>query len=143
MKRRRFLVMTGIGAGLCVVPPSLYFMAPGTREYALKLLKKELYYLKIVPGSAEKYVEDYFGQLGNDMLSTLKWKTTYYLKLNYEQSDRVRDLIKYFLLSTDFFINRTDERKPVNYLGLYSPYKSPIPNPYSFLIYPASEIKDP
>lgn len=135
--------MAGVGAGLCVIPPSLYFVAPGTKEYALEQLKKELHYLNIVPGSIESYIDDYFVATGNDMMSRLKWKTTYYLRLSYEHSDRLRDLIKYFLLSTDFFINKTDERKPVKYLGLYSPYKSPIPNPYSYLIYPASEIKDP
>jgi hypothetical protein len=143
MKRRTFIAIAGVGAGLCIVPPSLYFIAPGTQEYALKLLKKELFYLKITPGSAEKYVTDYFQAVKNDMMSNLKWKTTYYLGLNYEKSDRIRELIKYFLLSTDFFINKTDESKPVNYLGLYSPYKSPVPNPYSFLIYPAADIRNP
>jgi len=143
MKRRTFITLAGVGAGLCIVPPSLYYVAPGTHEYALKLIKKELYYLNITPGSAEKYVEDYFNKLGNDTVSTLKWKTTYYLRLNYEKSERIRDLIKYFLLSSDFFIHKTDESKPVNYLGLYSPYTSPIPNPYSFIIYPPATIKEP
>lgn len=143
MERRTFIALAGVGVGLCIVPPSLYYIAPGTQEYALEIIKKELYYLKITPGSAEKYVTAYFLRMGNDTVSTLKWKTTYYLRLNYEKSDRVRDLIKYFLLSTDFFINKTDESKTVNYLGLYSPYTSPIPNPYSFIIYPAADIKEP
>jgi hypothetical protein len=143
MKRRTFITLAGVGAGLCILPPSLYFIAPGTQEYALKILKKELYYLKITPGSTEKYVADYFKRLGNDTVSTLKWKTTYYLGLNYEKSDRIRDLIKYFLLSTDFFINKTDESKPVSYIGLYSPYTSAVPNPYSFVIYPAADIREP
>jgi hypothetical protein len=143
MKRRTFITLAGVGAGLCIVPPALYYIAPGTQEYALKLLRKELYYLNITPGSAEKYVTDYFQAIGNDTMATLKWKTSYYLGLNYEKSDRIRDLIKYFLLSTDFFINKTDERKPVNYLGLYSPYKSAITNPYSFIIWPAADIKEP
>ena len=143
MKRRTFITLAGVGAGLCIVPPALYYIAPGTQEYALKVLKKELNYLKIAPGSMEKYVVDYFNRLGNDTLSTLKWKTTYYLQLNYEKSDRVRDLIKYFLLSSDFFINKTDESKLVHYVGLYSPYTSAIPNPYSFIIWPAADIKEP
>jgi len=143
VKRRSFIRLAGIGAGICVIPPSLYLVAPELNQFAIKMLKEELTYLKIAPGSIEKYVADYFAATGNDLVSKIKWKATYYLKLNYEKSDRVRDLIKYFLLSTDFFINKTDESKVVNYLKLYSPYKSPIPNPYSFLIYPASDIPEP
>lgn len=106
------------------------------------MIEKELYYLKLAPGGVAKYVDDYFAATGNDTVSTIKWKVTYYLRLNYEKSDRLRDLIRYFLLSTDFFINKTDESKVVNYLGLYSPYTSPIPNPYSFVLYPPESIKD-
>ncbi|SEB09062.1 hypothetical protein [Pedobacter hartonius] len=144
MERRQFLRLAGsVGAGICVIPPSLYFLAPGVNEYAIKLIKKEFHYLKLAPGSVEKYVEDYFNIRKNDMVSTLKWKATYYLDLDYDHSERSRDLLRYFLLSTDFFINKTDERKTVNYLGFYSPYTSPVPNPYSFVIYPPSGIREP
>jgi|GEM_PF-986838 len=143
MKRRKFITLAGAAAGIAIVPPSLYFIAPGINEFAVELIEKEFYYLKLAPGSAVRYVDDYFKSSANNTLSTIKWKTTYYLKLNYEQSDRVRELLKYYLLSTDFFINKMDESKTLNYLGLYSPYHSPLPNPYSFLIYPPAEIKEP
>jgi len=142
VERRKFLTLAGVGVGMCVIPPSLYFIAPGTKQYAVLAIEKELHYLKLAPGSVINYVNDYFDRTGNDTVSNLKWKMTYYLRLNYEKSDRLRDLIKYFLLSTDFFINKTDESKVVNYLGLYSPYLSPVPNPYSFVIYPKEDIKD-
>ena len=127
---------------MCFIPPALYFVAPGVKKYAALSIEKELHYLKLAPGSVASFVEDYFRLIGNDTVSALKWKTTYYLGLSYDQSDRLRDLIKYYLLSSDFFINKTDERKVVNYLGIYSPYKSPVPNPYSFVIYPPESIKE-
>lgn len=142
MKRRQFIRLAGVGAAMCIIPPALYYVAPGVEEYAVQVVKKQLDYLKLAPGSVEQYVKDYFAVRTNDMVSTMKWKATYYLKLDYGRSERSRDLIKYFLLSTDFFIHKADESKVVNYLGLYSPYKSPIPNPYSFLIYPASDIRE-
>lgn len=107
------------------------------------ILKKELSYLKLEPEGLEKYVDDYFKATGNDVLSSVKWKTLYYLKSDWKKSDRIADLVKYYLLSSDFFIHRTDESKEVHYLGLFNSYKSPVPNPYSYVLYPPSEIREP
>ena len=59
-------------------------------------------YLKLENGSVEKYVNDYF-QNSNDAVLRMKWKTMYYLNTTYEESNTLKDLIKYYLLSTDFF----------------------------------------
>lgn len=139
MKRRTFLTMTGIGTGLLILPPALYLSSPSLRKFAVKLIYKELFYLKLEPKGVEKYVEEYFGASANDMIANLRWKSFYYLGIGPEQSNQVLEMIKYYLLSTDFFINKTDESKIVNYLGLYNPYKSPVPNPYSFVLYPPEQ----
>jgi len=107
------------------------------------VLKKELYYLKLEPKGVERYIEDYFNATGNNMVSTLKWKVLFYKNAGWENSSHISDLIKYYLLSSDFFINKTDESKLVNYLGLFNSYKSPFPNPYSYVLYPPSEIGEP
>ncbi|SMC96094.1 hypothetical protein [Pedobacter africanus] len=143
MKRRNFIKLAGLASGMVLLPPALYYVAPEVKQFAVKLLEKELHYLKLSPGSAAKFVEDYFNATGNDLLSKVKWKALYYLGYNWEKSDRIRDLIKYFLLSTDFFTNKADERKTVSYLGIYNPYTSPLSNPYSFVLYPAAEIPEP
>jgi hypothetical protein len=143
MKRRQFITLAGVATGMVLIPPALYFISPEEKKYAAQLIENELYYLKLAPGSVVNYVDDYFHATGNDMVSALKWKTLYYLKYNWEKSDKIKDLIKYFLLSSDFFINKTDEHKTVHYLGLYSPYTSPLANPYSFALYPPADIKDP
>ena len=143
MKRRTFIKLTGVASGMILIPPAIYFIAPEIKQYAVKLIEDELHYLTLTTGSASRFVEDYLNATGNDLLSKVKWKTLYCLGYNWEKSDRIRDLIKYFLLSSDFFINKADERKPVNYLGIYNPYTSPLSNPYSFVLYPASEIPEP
>lgn len=142
MNRRKFLLWTGIGAGGIIIPTSLYFLSPETKEYAIAFIKKELSFLKLEKGSVEKYMTDYFQQTRNDLLLRLKWKTMYYLNTDSSQSNVLFELVKYYLLSTDFFINKIDETLTVRYLGLYSPYTSPFPNPFSFILYPPETIKD-
>lgn len=142
MKRRKFLLLIGIGTGSIIIPASLYFLSPTIKEYASLLINRELSYLKLEKGSVEKYIEDYFINAQNDLVSKLKWKAMYYLHVGPERSAVLFELVKYYLLSSDFFINKTDESKTVRYLGLYSPYTSPVPNPFSFVLYPPDQIKD-
>ena len=71
-------------------------------------------YLQIVPGSVERFVEAYEGhraQLGADVSST--------------------DGIHRFLLSTDFFPQGADERKPVRFVALYAPMVNPCYRPFA------------
>jgi len=46
------------------------------------------------------------------------------------------DIVGRFLLSTDFFKNKMDESKPINYLGtIYSPYNTTCSNPFTASYY--------
>lgn len=130
----------GVGAGGLALPTGLYLLSPDVNVYAVSLIKRELNYLKLEPGSVEAYVADYFVNMKHDLVSKLKWKTIYYLHISPEKSTVFFELVKYYLLSSNFFINKTDENKVVKYLGLYSPYKSPVPNPFSFVLYPPATI---
>lgn len=136
MKRRTFITMAGIGTGLLILPPTLYVASPSIKKYAAMLIFKELHYLKLDHTGVHQYVADYFQASSNNLITNIKWKSFYHLNVSPDSSNQIFEMIKYFLLSSDFFINKTDEQKTVNYLGLYSPYRSPIPNPYSFLLYP-------
>lgn len=137
------MLLLGVGTGSVVIPASFYFFSPTIREYALLLIKRELAYLKFAEGSVEKYVGDFFESAQNDLMSKLKWKAMYFVRVGTEQSTTLSELVKYFLLSTDFFINKMDEQRIVHYLGLYNPYKSPVPNPFSFTLYPPGDIGEP
>lgn len=143
MKRRKFLLITGFAAGGILVPPALYVISPGIKQYAALLIEREFNYLKLEPGSISRYVDDYFAAGGNNMMAALRWKTLYYLSMNWEQSNLIFELVRTFLLSSDFFIHKTDESRTVRYIGLYNPYKSPVPNPFSYLLYPPDEIGEP
>lgn len=125
-----------------IIPASLYFLSPDVKEYAVAFIKKELSFLKLEEGSVDRYVADYLQHTKNDLIQRMKWKTMYYLDMDPSQSNVLFELVKYYLLSSDFFINRTDESQTVKYLGLYSPYKSPVPNPFSFILYTPTTIKD-
>lgn len=140
MKRRSFLIMAGISTGLLILPPAVYITAAPLRKLAVEIISKELHYLKLEPAGVARYVDDFFNSSINNMLVNLRWKAFYYLRITPEQSNQVNDLIKYYLLSTDFFIYKTDENRIINYLSLYNPYKSPIPNPYSFQLYPPDTL---
>ncbi|WP_421943918.1 hypothetical protein [Pedobacter sp.] len=135
MNRKKFLIIAGVSTGSLIVPSGIYFVSGSVKKYAALLIKKQLSYLKLETNSVETYVEDYF-QGNNDLMAKLRWKTMYYLGITWENSNTLKDLIKYYLLSTDFFINKMDESKNVKYLGLYSPYKSPVPNPFAYTLYP-------
>jgi hypothetical protein len=136
MKRRQFITLAGVGTGLLILPPALYISSPSLRKFAGKLIRQELNYLQLEPKGLDQYVDDYFNSSANHMLINMKWKTYYYLGIDATQSDQIFELIKYYLLSSDFFIHHMNEKEVVNYLGLYNPYKSPIPNPYSSILYP-------
>ena len=43
--------------------------------------------------------------------------------------------VEKFLLSTDFFTNKMDESKEIQFIGLYQPYQKPCFNPFSNLYY--------
>jgi len=142
MNRRKFLILTGVATGAVVIPSSIYFISGDLKKYAVLLIERQLDYLRLENGSVLKYVNDYF-QNSNDAVARLKFKSMYYLNLSWEKSNVLKELIKYYLLSTDFFINKMDENQEVKYIGLYSPYKSPVPNPFAYTLYPPSTIKNP
>lgn len=140
MNRRKFIIIAGVTTGSLVIPTS-YFLVNGTiQKYAALLIKDELSYLKLEEGSVEKYVNDYFSY-SNDIFFKMKLKSMYYLNITWKNSNLIKELIKTYLLSSDFFINKMDESKVVRYLGLYSPYKSPVPNPFAYTLYPPDQVK--
>ncbi|MEQ8361803.1 MAG: hypothetical protein RIF39_08920 [Cyclobacteriaceae bacterium] len=49
-------------------------------------------------------------------------------------------IVRNFLLSTDFFLNKMDSKKKLRYIGLHNPYRRPCSNPFSNGYYNANEI---
>jgi hypothetical protein len=71
-------------------------------------------YLQIVPGSVEQFVTEY--QEHHERLGPPVSKT---------------DGLHRFLLSTDFFLQGADERKPVRFIALYAPLVNHCYRPFA------------
>jgi hypothetical protein len=144
MNRRRFIrisIITGIGV-----------IAAGLLRYydfetvVIKILRKDLQGFNMEEESFKKYVEDARGHRHWQKIfidRKMKALTIFYfflpdLKLphqsKYLQMKNV--LIGDFLLATDFFKNKMDEKRKIKYIGLFDPYQRPCSNPFSNVFYP-------
>lgn len=142
MERRKFLKITGIGvAGLAALPIVSYSVI-SFENTAVNLILDEYPYLKIHRQEAEKFVAVYYERLFRDMGKKemiefkAKLKVHYFSKRSSENSILIKNLTENFLFASDFFVHGMDEKKPVAFMGLYNPYKTPCLNPFSHLYYP-------
>jgi hypothetical protein len=133
MNRRFFLKLAGVGTGL-VALPGMGFVYASYGRAAKGLLLNELDYLTLDIKGVEQFVQVYAKSKSENY--QLKVRGLYMLRTSASQSKVVEELVRDYLLSTDFFRNRMDESKPLQYIGLYDPYKTPCANPFSHIQYP-------
>ena len=147
MKRRTFLGLAGLAtAGIAV---GGYIAFQNFEKFARTIIVKDTASLKLDPSEIDKFFKAVSAGKRNvldDLFpfhhrQLLKWH--YYVdnglftlpyRVNYNAYRSKIVLI--FLLSTNFFINRMDESKPVYFTSVYDPYKIPCSNPFSNLFYP-------
>ena len=135
MRRRNFLKLAGAGTAAVVALPAGWYAATSVQQAAAGIITREFDYLELDPKGVARFVDDYL----NDPLSgytPAKVKAYYALRTGADQSTMVADLTRKYLLSSDYFLNKMDEGKTVQYLGFYNPYRSPCANPFSSLHYP-------
>ncbi len=135
MRRRNFLKIAGAGTAAVAALPAGWYVTTSVQEAAAGIITREFSYLKLDPKGVARFVDDYL----KDPLSgytPAKIKAYYALRTGAAQSMMVADLTRKYLLSSDYFINKMDEGKTVQYLGFYNPYRSPCANPFSSLHYP-------
>ncbi|ELR73348.1 hypothetical protein C900_04200 [Fulvivirga imtechensis AK7] len=145
ISRRKFIKLILLAVAAVLAGTLVIF---DFNKIVVQMLKKDLAHLKINPDSFEKFVKEAddkrhwagkffdwkkkqfvrFGFIVDSLLPSFPYKYKY---VQY-RSDIVGD----FLLSTDFFMNRMDSNKTINYIGLYNPYARPCSNPFSNLYYP-------
>lgn len=138
MKRREFLAMTGMGAALVAIP-GVGFITTTVEEATASIILREYHYLKLDRKGVEMFVEDYLKKYRNTTLE-IKLKTFHLLALGSDQANFAKNLAHSYLYSTDFFINKMDESKPVFYIGSYDPYLSPCANPFANHQYPSDML---
>jgi hypothetical protein len=135
MRRRNFLKIAGAGTAAVAALPAGWYVTTSVQEAAAGIITREFSYLKLDPKGVARFVDDYL----KDPLSGYthkELKASYALRAVADRSAMVADLTRRYLLSSDYFLNKMDENRTVQYLGMYNPYRSPCANPFSSLHYP-------
>ena len=137
MRRRNFLKIAGVSAA-AVALPSAGAYALSLENATVGVIKNQFSFLKLDEKGLRQFVADYYTLEGTSktLFARTKMKAYYLFKVDSDQSQLVRTITTLYLISTNFFQNRMDENKIVNYQGLYNPHKTPCANPFSSLYYP-------
>lgn len=145
MKRRNFIGLITLGVAGAAVGG--YIVLENFEKFARKIIVKDTASLKINPAEIDKFMaaaakKNVWGDLFPfHHKQLLKWH--YYINngmftlpylANYNAYRN--KIVMTFLLSTNFFIDKMDESKPVHFTNLYDPYQIPCSNPFSNIFYP-------
>lgn len=133
--RRAFLGATAAGGALAAMGllgdwfrmrTQLLWQARAAENYAraytyphlptAERIRRHFDYLEIDEDGLQRFVADYERVFGPVTLDAVEANRLLYTK---------------FLMSTDFFPNGQDERRPVTYVALHDPYASPCWNPFT------------
>lgn len=136
LKRRKFLEFIGIGGALVLLPISIFVAVKSLEDIAVDLITQEFHYLKLDPEGVRKYAQDYLQKDKPGIASNIKWRSYFVLNFNASDSDNIKFLVTYYLLSSDFFMNKMDESKTVRYMGINHQYTAPCSSHFSFMLFP-------
>jgi hypothetical protein len=136
MNRRKFLTISGLSVAAVAIPV-VGFSIKSLHSAVSNIIYKEYNYLTLNPEGVDLYVQEY--------LNNNKGGHTYHMKImafdlfNVEQENStiISHIVQNYILSTDFFLNKMDETKVVNYIGAYDPYHTPCANPFTNTYYPS------
>lgn len=147
MNRRRFIRIAALG-GIGVIITALIRLYDFD-TVLFKILKKDLKALNIKDTVFRRYIEDAQTYHYWDKLFLDRKKKAFIIFYFFMPDLNLPHQIKYqkmkgelignFLLATDFFQHKMDEKRNINYLGLFDPYRRPCSNPFSHVYYPLSE----
>ena len=135
MNRKKFLTILGLGGLLAGV--GVFGLA--FENAVERIIVNELSFLKLDKEGVNRFVTDYTKSMNSK--SKLMLKGYSFIRLSARKSQKINSLVNAYLLSTDFFINKMDERRTIKYVGLYDPYRHPCAHPFSNAYYP-SDVAD-
>lgn len=144
MNRRRFIRISIFAAiGVVIAGIIRYY---DFETVLFRILKKDLKDLNISEDNFRKYIDDARAYRYWEKTFMDKRKKAFIifyffipplnLPYQFKYVQMKGRLVGDFLLSTDFFMNKMDEKRKINYLGLYDPYLKPCGNPFSHIYYP-------
>lgn len=132
MKRRKFLAIAGVG-GVLAAFASFKFITDPFDKVAKGIIKAELDYLELDEAGLDQFVAEYSKLKDRNYKLTMKGYSLF--GINSTRSGKVHQLVSAYLLSSDFFQNKMDEKRVVKYVGLYDPYSRPCAHPFSHAHY--------
>jgi hypothetical protein len=132
MKRRKFLAIAGLG-GVVAALVSFKFITHPFESVAKGIIKGELDYLKLDEAGLDSFISDYTKLKDRNYKLMMKGYSLF--GVNSARSGKVHQLVSAYLLSSDFFQNKMDETRVINYVGLYDPYTRPCSHPFSHVYY--------
>lgn len=147
MQRRKFINTAGLGIAAAILATSgiLYFKRKSFFQVVEDIIITDTQKLNISKSVYEEFLinaqeNQSWCPLSNDKLKFLKIFHSYnlhYLPIDYSvKYQQLRtDIVAWFLLSTNFFINKMDISKETKFQMLYHPYKTPCMNPFSNIFY--------
>jgi hypothetical protein len=148
MNRRRFIILSVIGV-LSAIALSIVAIYD-FETVVLKILKRDLSYLKIKESDMLRFLDDarnsgYWERVKFDKKKKA-FVVVYFLLprigLPYEfKFVQLRaQIVGNFLLSTDFFTNKMDEQRDIQYVALFDPELRACQNPFSHMYYPQNPL---
>lgn len=115
-------------------------------EYIISILRKRLDYLDLDEGTLKTFAAEYIKRISESDRGIVDMETFFLpthsfidipklLKIsdtgNIQRFEEITEI--QFLLSSDFFINGSDESKPVKYIRYYDTIETPCSNPFAIL----------
>ena len=147
LNRKKFLWYSLIGIGGSLMSCEYISKVTHFEKVIADILTENLEGLKVSPSDISDYARDVtknnalnFSFAGTQMLCLYDIRSfqPFLQPLNKKYTRLCTDITANFLLSTDFFMNKMDEKKTITYSGsVYSVYRSACANPFSVLYYKA------
>lgn len=128
MKRRKFLTIAGIGGAIAAVA-SGKFLATTFESSISGLVRDELDFLRLDEEGLNKFASDYARTASRKFKLIVKGYNL--LGIGVSQSGKIHHIVTTYLLSSDFFINKMDEKRVIKYIALFDPYLRPCAHPFS------------
>ncbi len=143
MNRRRFIILSilGVLSAIALSMVAIYDF----ETVVVKMLKRDLSYLKIKDRDIDRFLEDarnsgYWDRIKLDrnkrafvILYFLLPKVGLPYQFKFVQLRAT--IVGNFLLSTDFFTNKMNEDAEITYVALFDPELRPCQNPFSHAYY--------
>jgi hypothetical protein len=140
MKRRKFI---GILTGGVLLSVAGTYLFRNFKKVIYNILIEDLKGLRVSHESIEKYIaeaeaENFWGytQVQKQFIKA-HYNSPFPLPYAFKYGQFRSTIVGTYLLSTDFFLNKMDVKKPIFYIAYYNPYKRACANPFSNLYYPS------